>query len=211
MRKLILEVQVSIDGYIAGTGGNTEWMLWNWGPDWKWDDALQKYHTDLTKSADCILLSRQMAEEGFIAHWAKTAEIPDGRQFAFARHITDTRKMVFTKTLTQSDPIPGGWHNTDIANGDLVSEINRLKNQGGKNIIVYGGASFVASLIKAGLIDEYQLFINPTAIGKGMTIFKELDSHLNLSLVNSKYYACGMVVTVYQPGTKLPKPANAGG
>jgi hypothetical protein len=63
MRKLKLETQVSIDGFIAGIDGNTDWMIWNWGPDWTWDEELQLYHTELTKSVDCILLSKQMAED----------------------------------------------------------------------------------------------------------------------------------------------------
>lgn len=54
MRKLILEVQLSIDGFVAEVNGDTNWMLWNWRPDWKWDNELQKYHTDLTKSVDGI-------------------------------------------------------------------------------------------------------------------------------------------------------------
>lgn len=66
MRKLTLEVQMSVDGYIAEKNGNTDWMVWNWGDEWNWDDELKKYHTDLTKSVDGILLSRKMAEAGFI-------------------------------------------------------------------------------------------------------------------------------------------------
>jgi dihydrofolate reductase len=198
MRKLILETQLSIDGYIAETDGNTNWMLWNWGPDWKWDFELQQHHTNLTKSADCILLSRQMAEDGFNAHWAKMAEDLNAPQFEFAKHITDTYKIVFSKTIGKSKPIPGDWNNTVVTNGDLSSEINQLKNQDGKDIIAYGGASFVSALIKSGLIDEYHLIVNPTAIGNGMTIFSGLDCKLNLSLVESKSYACGVVLNVYR-------------
>ena len=84
--------------------------------------------------------------------------------------MIETPKVVFTKTLKKSQ-----WANTDIATGDLMEEIMNLKTQNGKDIIVYGGASFDSSLIKEGLIDDFYLFINPLAIGKGMTIFKDLN------------------------------------
>ena len=84
--------------------------------------------------------------------------------------MIETPKVVFTKTLKKSQ-----WANTDIATGELVEEIIKLKSQNGKDIIVYGGASFDSSLIKEGLIDDFYLFINPLAIGKGMTIFKDLN------------------------------------
>jgi dihydrofolate reductase len=191
MRKLKLQVQISVDGYIADANGKTDWLVWNWSDEWNWDDELKKYFIDLTESIDCILLGRKTAE-GFIAHWAKVAENPNDPQFAFAKNITDAHKVVFTKTLDKSE-----WNNTDIAMGDVVSEINKLKNQNGKDIIVYGGASFVSSLIKAGLIDEFHLFVNPTVLGNGMTIFKELNSKLNVTLVKSKSYEYGIVVLKY--------------
>lgn len=194
MRKLKLQVQMSVDGYIAETNGKTDWMIWNWGEEWTWDDELKKYFNDLTASVDCILLSRKMAEEGFIAHWAKTAENPNGPQYGFAKNITDAHKVVFSRTLDKSK-----WNNTDIARGGLAGEINKLKNQKGKDIIVYGGATFVSSLIKERLIDEFYLFVNPTALGNGMTIFKELDSKRNLTLIKSKSYDCGIVVLKYIP------------
>jgi dihydrofolate reductase len=102
-------------------------------------------------------------------------------------------KVVFTKTLDKSE-----WDNTVLAKGDLVDEITKLKIQDGKDIIAYGGATFVSALIKQGLIDEFHLFINPTAIGNGMTIFKELDSKQNLTLVKSTSFDCGIVVLNYE-------------
>jgi dihydrofolate reductase len=193
MRKLKLQVQMSVDGYIAEINGETDWLVWNWGDEWNWDDELKKYFTELTESVDCILLSRKMAKEGFISHWAKVAENSIDPQVEFAKKITDAHKVIFTKTLDKSE-----WNNADIARGDLEGEINKLKNQTGKDILVYGGATFVSSLIKAGLIDEFYLFVNPTALGNGMTIFKEIDSKLNLTLVKSKSYDCGIVVLKYK-------------
>ncbi len=91
---------------------------------------------------------------------------PDSLEFPLAKKLVDTPKIVFTKTLEKSN-----WDNTTLAKGNLTDEINTLKNQSGKDIIVYGGAGFVSSLIKGNLLDEYNFVVNPTALGKGMTIF----------------------------------------
>jgi dihydrofolate reductase len=101
---------------------------------------------------------------------------------------------VFSKSLDKSK-----WDNTVLAKGDLVDEIAKLKKQDGKDIIAYGGATFVSGLVKQGLIDEYHLFINPVAIGKGMTIFKELEVKQNLTLVKATPCDCGIVVLRYEP------------
>jgi dihydrofolate reductase len=198
MRRLILETQVSIDGFIAGINGNTDWMIWNWSPDWTWDAELQSYHTQLTKSADCILLSRQMAEEGFNAHWQKVTENPLDARFSFAKHITDTRKIVFSETINRSTQIPGGWHKTEIANGNFIDAVKQLKNQDGKDIIVYGGSTFVASLIRAGLIDEFHLLVNPVALGQGLPIFNTLDNKQDMKLIKANSYKCGIVLLHYK-------------
>jgi len=190
MRKLKLLVQTSIDGYIAETNGRTDWMLWNWGDEWTWDNQLQKDFTDLTNSIDCILLSRQMAEEGFVAHWENMSLQNNNTQSAFAKKISETRKIVFSKTIHQSK-----WNNTYIAKGNFVDEINTLKKQKGMDIIVYGGATFVSSLITAGLIDEYYLFVNPTALGSGMSIFM---GRTDLKLVKTTPYKCGIAVIIYK-------------
>ena len=107
--------------------------------------------------------------------------------------MIETPKVVFTKTLKKSK-----WANTDIATGDLTDEINKLKSEKGKDIIVYGGASFDSSLIKAGLIDEFHLFINPVAIGNGMTIFKDLNEIQKFALVKSIAFDCGIVMLHYE-------------
>ena len=97
--------------------------------------------------------------EGFISYWTDVMSKPDDPWYAFAKKMIETPKFVFTKTLNKSE-----WVNTEIATGDLAKEINELKSQNGKNIIVYGGASFDSSLIREGLIDEYHLFVNPAEL-----------------------------------------------
>jgi dihydrofolate reductase len=187
MRKLKLQVQMTVDGYIAGQNGEMDWMTSNW------DDELKKYVKEITEPVDCIILGRKLAE-GFIPYWAAVAANPDDPEFTAGKKFTDTQKVVFTKTLDKSN-----WDNTVLAKGDLFDEITKLKKKDGEDIIAYGGATFVSALIKQWLIDEFHLFINPTAIGRGMTIFKELDNKQNLAFKKSSAFACGIVILCYEP------------
>ena len=178
---------MTIDGYVGREDGALDWMTWDW------DDRIKQYVDGLTNSIDCILMGRKMTD-GFVSHWTNISNKPDDEGYEFAKKMVNTHKVVFTKTLEKSN-----WANTSIANGDLSYEVNKLKNQNGKDIIVYGGASFVSSLIKEGLIDEYYLFINPAAIGSGLSIFNEIGGKLNLKLINSISFDCGITVLHYEP------------
>lgn len=186
MRKLKLQVQMTVDGYIAGPNGELDFMTWNW------DEELKQYVNALTEPVDCIVLGRKLAE-GFIPYWADVAANPDNAEFASGKLFTDTPKVVFTRTLDRSE-----WANTVLAKGDLVAEITRLKRQPGRDMIAYGGATFVSALIKHGLIDEYHLFVNPTAVGSGMAIFRELDRQQALRLVRAIAFDCGIVLLNYE-------------
>lgn len=116
MRKLKLQVQVTIDGFIAGPGGEMDWMSFNW------DDALKNYVKDLTEPVDCIVLGRKLAQ-GFIPYWTSVAEDPNHPEHLAGIKFRDTHKVVFTKTLQNSE-----WNNTVLAKGDLSEEIGQLKN-----------------------------------------------------------------------------------
>lgn len=114
--------------------------------------------------------------------------------YMFAKKMIEIPKIVFSKTLDKSE-----WVNTEIATGDdLRTEITRIKNQQGRDIIVYGGASFDSSLIKEKLIDEFYLFINPVALGKGMSIFKDLNEVRKFTLIESIVFDCGIVLLHYE-------------
>ena len=118
---------------------------------------------------------------------------PDDPEYTAGRKFTDTHKVVFTKTLGRSE-----WDNTVLAKGDLVDEISVLKNQDGNDIIAYGGGTFVSALLKHGLIDELNLFVNPVALGAGMPIFRDLASRQKFVLETSKAFACGIVLIRYR-------------
>jgi dihydrofolate reductase len=186
MRKLKLHVAISIDGCIAGPNNEMDWI------DFTWDEKLREYEHRLHEPVDTILLGRKMTNE-FISYWSNVMNKPEDPEYTFAKKMMETSKIVFTKTLNKSE-----WPNTEIATGDLKDEINKLKSQTGKDIIVYGGASFDSSLIKENLIDEYYLFINPVLIGNGKTIFKDLKEIRKLSLVESIAFDSGTVLLHYE-------------
>jgi len=194
MRKLKMVTQTSVDGFLADSSGKTDWMVWNWGPTWNWDKELQEWFTDLTMSIGCILLSRKMAEEGFISHWQKVTERPDDPQIEFARKIVGTPKVVFSRKLQETDPMVAAWENATLAQGDATKEIRGLKAQNGNDIIVYGGASFVSHLIQNQLVDELILMVNPVALGSGMKIFHEKTE---LKCAGVRSFKCGVNVLTY--------------
>ena len=176
-------MQTTVDGFVCGPNGEMDWMDMNWG------DEEKKYVMTLTEAVDCIIMGRKLAE-GFIPYWADAVTKPETGDI-FAKKMNDTPKVVFSKTLKTSP-----WERTKLAKGDLKDEIEQLKNQQGKDIIVYGGANFVSNLIQMNLIDELHLFVNHTAIGNGLKIF---NRRTNLKLVNSQVHSCGIVTLHYEP------------
>ena len=187
MRKLILQMQTSLDGFVA-TGPNDEqaWVTWAL-------DEIKPHVIELLDSTDTILIGRKLAVD-YIPFWQDTFNKPEDPMFEFAKRIVAAKKIVFTKTLDQSS-----WANTELAKGNLVDEITKLKNQDGKDLVVYGGSSFVSALIKEGLIDEYQFYINPVVLGKGVPVFDQIDSFRPLTLIKSTVFPSGIILTTYRP------------
>jgi dihydrofolate reductase len=189
MRKIKLQMQVSIDGFVCGSEGQMDWTVWNW------DDELKNYVKELMTPADSFIIGRVLYE-GMSNYWPAAEINPDTDEESrmAAKAFNSMPKHVFSKTLTSAD-----WTNAIIEKGELVETINRLKNQEGGDIMLYGGVSMVSSFIQHNLIDEYHLFINPTAIGKGRSIFGNLNENLGLKLVKSQAFSCGIVVLHYAP------------
>lgn len=194
MRKLKLQVQISVDGYVGGPDGDLDWRTWDW------DDDLKAFAYPLRDVCDTILLGRKMAET-FIPHFestvnnlkANTGDKVLDEKFTYANQMVNIPKIVFSKTRTIME-----GKNVTVENGDLVTVINHLKSKEGKDMIVYGGAGFVSSLIKEGLIDEFNFFVNPVLINKGLRIFDLLEHRQKLSLVKATPYACGIAVLTFK-------------
>lgn len=182
MRKLKLQMQTTVDGFVAGPEGQLDWMTREMDP------KLLDFIVHLTDTSDTILLGREMTD-GFIAYWESVT--PESPEYDFAQKMVNTPKVVFSNTIKS---VKG--KNVRVENGPLVEAVNALKNQSGKDIVVYGGATFVSSLIENRLIDELNFFVNPIAIGNGLKVFSQRTP---LSLVKSVAYGSGIVVNTYAP------------
>ncbi|MET1053777.1 MAG: dihydrofolate reductase family protein [Pedobacter sp.] len=187
MRKLKLQVQMTVDGFVAGPNGELDWMWANTERD---ESSFQKV-IELADSCDTILLGRKMTR-GFIDYWEDVVDNqPDSQEQPLAKRMVNMRKIVFSRTQSAIN-----GRNLEVENGELAAVIEGLKKEAGKDIMVYGGANFVSSLISLDLIDEYFIITNPAAIGKGLTIFKEKKL---LKLESTITYKNGKVLNKYLP------------
>lgn len=159
----------------------------------QWDDDMVTFCIDNLKNVDTLLLGRVTAE-GFIPYWKDVAENPDPNDInsRLGKPINDIPKVVFSNKLKSSE-----WNNATIISGDLKEQIKSLKESEGKDILVYGGNSFVASLVESGLVDEYYLLVNPLAIGSDEPILKFINSSLPLQLRESRPFSSGTVLLTY--------------
>jgi dihydrofolate reductase len=183
LRKIKLQVQTTVDGYMAGPNGEMDWILH------EWSDDVGACISSLMESVDTIILGRNLAE-GFIPAWASR---PEGEPEEAIDWMNDTPKVVISDSLTESP-----WPNATIVGTNVAQTIGDLKEGDGGDLIVYGGATTVRGLLEAGLIDELHLFVNPTAIGAGMAVFPTHARH-RFRLVEARQFTCGMAVMHYAP------------
>jgi len=153
------------------------------------DEKIQAFITQLADTSDTIFLGRKMAP-GFLNYWEGVVKKPEGPEYSFGRKMVDIPKIVFTTTLNSIE-----GQNVRVEKTDITRAIDQLKKAPGKDIIVYGGATFVSSLLENSLIDELHLFVNPVAIASGMRVFK---SRKPMALTDSVKYPCGIVVNSYK-------------
>lgn len=186
MRKLKLQMDMTADGFVAGPEdqvagleGSLDWMTA------VRDERLLTLIHHLLDTSDTILWGRKSAA-GSIKYWEHEATQTDSSQHSLALKLVNTPKMVFSKTIKYVE-----GQNVRVENGPIVEAVKRLKSQEGKDILVYGGASFVASLLENKLIDELNFIVHPVAIGHGLGLF---NSRIPLQLVASMAYANGTVV-----------------
>ncbi|ORT58490.1 dihydrofolate reductase family protein [Streptomyces sp. CB03238] len=184
MRTFKLQVQMSVDGYMAGPNGEMDWMTC------PWTDDINAYLDALTEPVDCIVLGRKLAE-GFIPAWAAG---PEGEDQASIDKMNNTPKVVISNSLTESP-----WDNAVVAGGDLTKIVTDLKSQSGGDLIAYGGATLVQGLIAANLIDELHLLVNPVALGAGLPVFADTGAYQQLRLVAARQFDCGITALHLEP------------
>jgi dihydrofolate reductase len=183
MRKLIYSFGVSLDGFIAGPGGDFDWSA----PD----EELHRFHNQQASELGAHLYGRRLWE--VMRYWETADQRPSVSEveLEFARIWKETPKIVFSRTL---DEVEG---NARLVRDDAVEEVVRLKEQPGRDLAV-GGAGLASTFMKAGLIDEYQLFVSPVVVGGGTPYFPALDQRIDLELVETRTFASRVVYVRYR-------------
>ncbi len=186
MRKLILFMHVSLDGFAAGPNGEMDWI--------HVDDEIFDYAGNMTDGADTALYGRvtyQMME----SYWPTAGEQPKATKHDI-EHSTwynKVLKVVISKTLKGSN-----FANTKIIDDNIDNEIQTIKNQPGSNILMFGSPTTAHSLMQCNLIDEYWIFVNPILLGQGIPLFENINDKIPLRLTEAKAFACGVVGLNYK-------------
>ena len=189
MKRLILQMQMSVDGFVSADDSTFNWTLWDWGPRCPWDTALKKRFNDTMAGIDTVLLSGPMAD-GYINHWTRMSEQrADDPDYAFTHRIVAAHKRVVSRSL---DTIR--WPRASLGRGPLLDEVAALKQAAAADIICFGGVSFAAALLENDCVDELQLYVNPSAIAAGRSIFRHVR---RLQCLEATAYDCGIVVQRY--------------
>jgi dihydrofolate reductase len=179
MRKLVLKMHVSLDGFVARPDGDLDWFVHDF------DDELSAWEVEGLWRAGVHIMGRATYHD-MAAYWPSSTE-------PFARPMNEIPKVVFSKTLKQAD-----WEGSRVLDGDLAEEISRLKQEPGKDILAHGGASFAQSLSRLRLVDEYALVVHPVALGEGLPVFGD---EIELKLLNAKTFDSGAVALTYAGAT----------
>ena len=187
MRKLKLQMHITLDGFAGKENGQMDWMTVAWSKD------LHKFTIKNLDDVDCILVAfGKKMDDSFFSYWGATAGKPNDPFFEVAKKITATSKIIISKY-----PVAAEFSNTRIIKGDIIEEVKQLKKQSGKDLMVYGGVTFASSLIENDLVDEFYFLLNPVAIGKGLSLFDGIKGNLDLELIISEPDECGIVVNKY--------------
>ncbi len=193
MRKLMMKMSMSVDGFVAGPDGKNDWIFKSS------DETSRAWSVAQSMDAGLIIMGRKSFEN--MAPYWPTATGP------FAAPMNEIPKGVFTqKGFKGLAPVPtttpeqaraaASWAEARVFNGDLAEEILKLKSEPGKPILAIGGAGFMRNLIATGLIDEYHLITHPVMLGEGLTIFTGVPQ-LGLKLVDVKAFPGGIVAHTY--------------
>ena len=199
MRKIIVTMWVTLDGYIAGPNGEMDWV------GQFYDEAMGVYETALVSAADTLLLGR-VTYQSFAGSWPKVPDNPGASpgEVVYARILNAMRKIVFSKTLDGVE-----WNNSQLVREVVPEDVERMKREPGRDMVIYGSASLAQTLTNLGLIDEYQLLVHPVVLGGGKSLFHGITNRKTLRLVNSKTHPSGVVLLTYQPVQKQAAATGA--
>lgn len=185
MRNLIFFMHTSLDGLVAGPNGEMNWI--------KVDDELFDFVGTMTDQADTALYGR-VTYEMMEGYWPTAGDEPNASKHdkEHSAWYNKVAKVVLSRTITVE-----GLKNTTVISQDLASNINAIKKQEGKNILIFGSPAASQSLLNEGLIDEFWLFVNPIILGQGRPLFENISGTTKLKLVESKTFGSGVIALHY--------------
>jgi dihydrofolate reductase len=186
MRKVIVAMQVTLDGYFEGPNREIDWH--------NVDTEFNEYAIDMLNSVDTLLFGR-VTYELMASYWPTPDAIKNDP--IVAEKMNTLPKIVFSKTLNKVE-----WNNTRLVKDVISKEIEKMKQGPGKDMAILGSGSIMSEFAQRGLIDEYRIMVNPSVLGDGKPLFKGIKDRLNLKLTKTKTFGNGNVLLYYQPVKK---------
>lgn len=185
MRKIILSLHITLDGFVAGPNGEMDWI--------KLDDELFDLVGKLTDEADTALYGRktyQMME----SYWPTAADRPDATRhdIEHSQWYNKVNKVVLSRSMQSKES-----GKIIFVSENILSEINGLKHRAGKDILIFGSPTAAHSLMELNLIDEYWLFVNPILLGQGIPVFARIKEKITLKPLMTKVLSCGVTALHY--------------
>ncbi|MBF9222763.1 dihydrofolate reductase family protein [Hymenobacter ruricola] len=185
MRKLVLFAHISLDGFAGDVHGGLDFLSYN--------EELQQFADDLVQTVGAPLYGKNTYHlmQGY---WPTVLTNPTAtpQALAHARWVQEIPKIVFSTTLPSA-----GWNNTTLVKDKVVEEVNKLKQQPGKDLVVFGSPGLSKSLMNLGLVDEYKLTLHPVLLGEGISLFDGSTRRSNLKLLASKTLGSGVIILHY--------------
>lgn len=180
MRKLIAAMNMTLDGFCDHTA-----MIA--------DEEIHQHYNDLLRSADTVIYGRITYQ--LMEYWPTVVKNPTGNKAMdeFAITMDNVPKIVFSRTLQHVE-----WKTARLAKKDIKEEVLELKQQAGKDIFV-GSPGLILATTKLGLVDEFQLIVQPTVLGSGLPLFKNIMDRIDLTLLKTKIFGCGAIMLCYEP------------
>lgn len=188
MRKLILSANITLDGYMAGEFGELDWHFSHWNGE------LMECALEQLRGIDTILIGR-VAYESMAMHWpmAEKNKMNSASETEFAQTMNRLQKIVFSKTLNKTT-----WNNSLLMDDIYLEKIHELKQQPGKDMIIWGGVTLASAFLEKKLFDEYRISVAPIVIGKGISISKAITRGLRLKLLHTRVFSNGVVTMTYR-------------
>ncbi|OCT13361.1 dihydrofolate reductase [Paenibacillus pectinilyticus] len=188
MRKLVLFLHASLDGFVEGPKGAMDigWISYN--------GELEKYAKEILSTADTVIWGRGTYQL-MHGYWPSVPSDPSATEYELnhAEWIDKTAKIVFSTTLDKVE-----WNNSRLVKEDVEEEIKKLKQQPGKDMVILGSPRIAHHLMQLDLIDEYKITVSPVLIGSGLRLFEGLKEKVNLKLIENKTFDSGAIGLVYQ-------------